>query len=250
MTRRWATPERSCAMRAECCRAAPIDGPTAGLQLGRDPAYTRRRSSYAHVQDCMVLEHGFPRCPNSVPERPPGGRIASSPPRNGELDAVVVDMISVHMRVLGIPLRCMTAVRCKATAVSGAQRVAAIVRPNARREIARWQRAHASADSEDAMRIMHTRVNPHAVARVMQHCTHSDPWRAPRGQTFAEGHHGAERYRHAFSVTMAAFKQAAQALPKTPSRQSLRRPYCGTERQLIGTCTTGTFFGTNDGHGS
>jgi len=141
-------------------------------------------------------------------------------------------------------------VRFKTTAVSCAERVAAVVRPNTRQEIARWQRTRASADRDDAMRMIRTCVNPNTVARVMQHCTHSDPWRAPRGQTFAEGHHGAERYRHAFSVTMAAFKQAAQALPKTPSRQSLRRPYCGTERQLIGTCTTGTFFGTNDGHGS
>jgi hypothetical protein len=100
------------------------------------------------------------------------------------------------------------------------------------------------------MGMMRACVNPDTMARVMQQYTHSDPWRAPRGHTFAEGHHGAERYRHAFSVTMAALKQAAQALPKTPSRQSLREPYCGTERQLIGTCSIGTFFGTNDGYGS
>ena len=40
--------------------------------------------------------------------------------------------------------------------------------------------------------------------------------------------HWPERYRHAFSVTMAASSKLRQALPKTPSRQSLRSPYCGT----------------------
>jgi hypothetical protein len=55
--------------------------------------------------------------------------------------------------------------------------------------------------------MMRACVNADSVARVMQQYTHSDPWRAPRGHPFAEGHHGAERYRHAFSVTMAALSK-------------------------------------------
>ena len=207
-------------------------------------SYNRRRSSYADIPDCIFLEHGFPSCPNSVPTFVSCARTGRRR-GSGEMNVAVVNMVLAQARVLGTPLR-FAVKRHPSPACSGLPRSFT----RTRQDVAHWQRARVTADSDDAMRMMRTCVNPNAVARVMQHCTHSDPWRAPRGQTFAEGHHGAERYRHAFSVTMAAFKQAAQALPKTPSRQSLRRPYCGTERQLIGTCTTGTFFGTNDGHGS
>jgi hypothetical protein len=190
----------------------------------------------------MASEHGFPSCPNSTDPVETRRTGRATTPANARLP--------IWFFRHGCTWN-TASTRHHHSMRTGASRT--------RDPLCRAARTVTLQTGGEAARLLTTYERDESDARLRQPAHHGTryaavhalgPMASPTRASFAEGHHGAERYRHAFSVTMAAFKQPAQALPKTSSRQSLLKPYCGTERQLIGTCTNGTIFGTDDGYGS
>jgi hypothetical protein len=69
----------------------------------------------------------------------------------------------------------------------------------------------------------------------MQHCMHSDRWRALRGN-LAASHHWAECPVTPFLWRLAAARTVLQAIPKNTKPSIFVAPNYGSERRMIGTC--------------
>ena len=227
--------------------------------------YNRRRSSYARTPDFIAPEHGLPSVANSGGASPRrsnqrphqvmlrvGSFHAPSWPRGRPTKVTPARHVVGTMRRCGAPSRgarrnvSMTnanfpsAVRAAGTwntardGVSGARITTAITRA------ARAGGASSCAASTRAgtayvrvpirKELQHGRLGRQPALDGTRYAALNalGPLASPPRAHSPKAPHWPERYRHAFSVTMAASSKLRQALPKTPSRQSLRSPYYGT----------------------